>query len=156
MAELVDALDSKSSVRKNVGVQFPLCPPHICFFNNLRVLPPGLHLIFFIDYNKTILALPHRTSPVVCYLLPIYTKLAVALSSVLVGVHSQYTAVIEAVIPRHIFIGSSYNVLVTSPPLATSRLFWWKTTILIGYVMVNLWRASTKLVSCMLNVRTFG
>jgi|GEM_PF-5352151 len=29
-----------------------------------RVLPSGLPLIFFVDYNKTILGLPHRTSPV--------------------------------------------------------------------------------------------
>ena len=53
-----------------------------------------------------------------------FIKLAVTLSSVLVGLHIQYTAAVVAVWPRHICIGSVNGVDVTSPPFATNMVSW--------------------------------
>ena len=77
-------------------------------------------------------------------------------SSGFVGVHNQKLAALALVLPRHIAIGLSQGVEVTSPPLATMSCSLWRTAIVVGYVMVNLCNASTRLVNCMLNVSTFG
>ena len=57
MAELVDALDSKSSIGDNVGVRFPLPAPH--YFYNLSCKKSSksknfFYCNFFTSYNSEV------------------------------------------------------------------------------------------------------